>query len=118
MRRQLCAGSMLLKDGIQLPEFLEVGTEEYSPGWSFISESTSADLGSVGAFQRKIQTKKFYMFSELLSSGYKIEPAHVTTRESLAARGFSDSRPFEWILSRSGGPKWPTARQQRVVARS
>src|SRR3954447_2498046 len=66
MRRQLCAGSMLLKDGTQLPEFLEVGTEEYSPGWSFISEFTSADLGK--AIEAEEWTF-FFMAGEIQARG-------------------------------------------------
>src|SRR3954470_18083594 len=67
MTPQLCAGSLLLKEGTQLPEFLDGGTEEYSPGWSVISGFTGADL------DRAIEAERwtfFFMTGQIHARGF------------------------------------------------
>jgi hypothetical protein len=60
-------GTMLIEDGTATPESFVVGTEGYSPGWSSISNSTSAQLG------RELETAGwtfFYMAGEIRTSGF------------------------------------------------
>jgi hypothetical protein len=44
MTNRIRTGTILIKDGIAMPESLAVGTEPYSAGWSSIIGSTSAQL--------------------------------------------------------------------------
>jgi hypothetical protein len=67
MRHKICVGTMLIEDGTKTPESLVMETERYSPGWSSILKSTSAQLGR--ALERAGWTF-FYMAGEIRSSGF------------------------------------------------
>ena len=57
---------MLIEDGTPTPESLVIGTEPYSPGWSSIIKSTSAQL------DRELENAGwtfFYMAGEIRTSG-------------------------------------------------
>ena len=70
-------GTMLMQDGTPTPESLVVGTEPYSPGWSSIIKSTSAQLG------RELESAGwtfFYMAGEIRTSGFGFNDQSRTDR--------------------------------------
>jgi hypothetical protein len=70
-------GTMFIEDGTPTPESLVVGTEPYSPGWSSISKSTSAQL------DRELENAGwtfFYMAGEIRTSGFGFNDQSRTDR--------------------------------------
>ena len=70
-------GAMLIEDGIPTPESLVVETKPYSPGWSSITNSSSAQLG------REIESAGwtfFYMAGEIRTRGFGFNDQSRTDR--------------------------------------
>jgi hypothetical protein len=77
MTDRICVGTMLIEDGTHTPESLVVATEQYSPGWSFIMGTTSAQLG------KEIENAGwtfFYMAGEIRTRGFGFNDQSRTTR--------------------------------------
>ena len=77
MTETIRVGTMLIQDGTATPESLVVGTEPYSPGWSSIIKSTSAQLG------RELESAGwtfFYMAGEIRTSGFGFNDQSRTDR--------------------------------------
>lgn len=70
-------GAMLIEDGAPTPESLVLSTNPYSPGWSSITNSTSAQLG------REIESAGwtfFYMAGEIRTRGFGFNDQSRTDR--------------------------------------
>jgi hypothetical protein len=70
-------GAMLIEDGVPTPESLVVDTKSYSPGWSSITNSTSAQLG------REIEDAGwtfFFMAGEIRTRGFGLNDQSRTDR--------------------------------------
>ncbi len=77
MTERIDIGTMLLKDGTRLPDSLVLCTEQYSPGWSAITGSSSAEL------DKKIDTAGwtfFYMAGEIHRRGFGLNDQSRTDR--------------------------------------
>jgi hypothetical protein len=77
MTETIRVGTMLIEDGTPTPESLVIGAEPYSPGWSFIVKSTSAQLG------RELESAGwtfFYMAGEIRASGFGFNDQSRTDR--------------------------------------
>ncbi len=77
MTDRIRVGTMLIEDGTPTPESFVVGTEPYSPGWSSIITSTSAQLG------RELESAGwtfFYMAGEIRTSGFGFNDQSRTSR--------------------------------------
>jgi hypothetical protein len=70
-------GAMLIEDGTPTPESLVVDTRPYSPGWSSITNSTSAQLG------KEVESAGwtfFYMAGEIRTIGFGFNGQSRTAR--------------------------------------
>ena len=77
MTDKIRAGIMIIKDGTQTPESLEVDTKSYSAGWSSIVKTTSAQLG------RDLESAGwtfFYMAAEIRTRGFGFNDESRTDR--------------------------------------
>ncbi len=77
MTETIRIGTMLIEDGAPTPESLVLGTHPYSPGWSSITNSTSAQLG------REIESAGwtfFYMAGEIRTRGFGFNDQSRTDR--------------------------------------
>ena len=66
MRQAIRLGTILIADGTRTPKSVLLGTERYSPGWSIITGSTSAQLDRE---LEKAGWTFFYMAGEIRASG-------------------------------------------------
>jgi hypothetical protein len=67
MTDRIRTGTMLIKDGIAMPESLVVGTEHYAAGWSSVIGATSSEL------DKQIEDAGwtfFYMAGEIHATGF------------------------------------------------
>src|SRR5690242_706126 len=70
MTDRIGVGTMLIRDGTQMPATLVVGTQQYSAGWSSIMGSTSTELGKE---IEKAGWTFFYMAGEIRTSGFWLQ---------------------------------------------
>jgi hypothetical protein len=77
MTDEIHAGTMILEDGAQIPRPLVVDTKPYSPGWSSIIKTTSAQL------DRELESAGwtfFYMADEIRTRGFGFSDQSRTDR--------------------------------------
>jgi hypothetical protein len=77
MTDRIRTGTMLIKDGIAMPESLVVGIEHYSAGWSSVIGATSSQL------DRQIEDAGwtfFYMAGEIHATGFGFNDQSRTDR--------------------------------------
>jgi hypothetical protein len=77
MTDSIRTGTMLIKDGIAMPESLVVGTEHYSAGWSSVIGATSSEL------DKQIEDAGwtfFYMAGEIHTTGFGFNDQSRTDR--------------------------------------
>jgi hypothetical protein len=67
MINEVRIGTMLIENGTRTPESLEVGTAPYSAGWSFITDSTSVQLGKD---IEKLGWTFFFMAGQIYGAGF------------------------------------------------
>src|SRR4051812_27052343 len=77
MTESIRIGTVLLRDGTEIPKALAVTTERYLPGWSFISKSTSAQLNTS---VESVGWTLFYMAGEIHTRSFGFNDLSRTDR--------------------------------------